>query len=111
MRGWMLAGLRRHPGPVIGTLAAATTTAALMIASFGIAGAHTPSPLGRLAGADVVVAASTQLSVTTGTGDSASTQTAPLQAYRGVPAQLASQLARVPGVASATGESGFPGGA
>jgi putative ABC transport system permease protein len=111
MRGWMLAGLRRHPGPMIGTLAAATTTAALMIASFGIAGAHTPSPLSQLAGADVVVAASTQLSVTTGTGQSALTQTAPLQAYRGVPAQLTSQLARVPGVASATGKTGFPGGA
>jgi putative ABC transport system permease protein len=110
MRGWMLTGLRRHPGPMIGTLAAATTTAALMIASFGIAGAHTPSPLGQLAGADVVVAASTQLSVTTGSGQSALTQTAPLQAYRGVPAQLTSQLARVPGVASATGETGFPGG-
>jgi putative ABC transport system permease protein len=111
MRGWMLAGLRRHPGPMIGTLAAATTTAALMIASFGIAGAHTPSPLGRLAGADVVVAASTQLSVTTGAGQSALTQTAPLLAYRGVPARLAGQLARLAGVASATGESGFPGGA
>lgn len=111
MRGWMLAGLRRHPGPMIGTLAAATTTAALMIASFGVAGAHTPSPLGQLVGADVVVAASTQLSVTTGTGQPALTQTAPLQAYRGVPAQLTSQLARVPGVASATGETGFPGGA
>jgi len=110
MRGWMLAGLRRHPGPLIGTLAAATTTAALLVASFGIAGAHTPSPLGRLAGTDVVVAASTQLTVTTGTGDSASTQTAPLQAYRGVRAQLASQLARVPGVASAAGDTGFPGG-
>lgn len=110
MPGWLLAGLRRHPGPMIGTLAAAATAATLTIAAFGVAGAHSPSPLGRLAGADVVVAAGTQLRVTIGTGDSALTQTAPLQAYRGVPAQLANQLARVPGVASAVGETGFPGG-
>ena len=110
MRGWMLSGLRRHPGPMIGTLAAAATAATLTIAAFGVAGGHSPSPLGRLAGADVVVAADTQLRVTIGSGDSASTQTAPLKAYRGVPAQLANQLARVPGVASAADETGFPGG-
>jgi putative ABC transport system permease protein len=106
----MLAGLRRSPGPLIGTLAAALTTATLSVAALGVATAHTPSPLGRLAGADVAVAASTQLRVTTGSGDSAQTETVPLPAYRGVPAGLAGQLARVPGVASAAGESGFPGG-
>jgi len=106
----MLAGLRRSPGPLIGTLAAAVTAATLSVAALGVATARTPSPLGRLAGADVVVAASPQLRVTTGSGDSAQTETVPLQAYRGVPAGLAVQLARVPGVASATGESGFPGG-
>jgi len=106
----MLAGLRRSPGPVIGTLAAAVTAATLSIAALGVATAHTPSPLGRLAGADVVVAASTQLQVTTGSGDSAQTETVPLEAYRGVPAELAGHLARVPGVASAIGESGFPDG-
>jgi putative ABC transport system permease protein len=106
----MLAGLRRSPGPLIGTLAAAVTAATLSIAALGVATARTPAPLGRLAGADVVVAASTQLLVTTGSGDSAQTQAVPLPAYRGVPAGLAAQLARVPGVASAAGESGFPGG-
>jgi putative ABC transport system permease protein len=110
MRGWMLAGLHRHPGPMIGTLAAAATAAALSIAAFGVAGAHSPLPLGRLAGADVVVAADPQLQVTIGTGHSATTQTAPLQAYRGVPARLASQLARVPGVAETAVETGFPDG-
>jgi len=110
MRGWLLAGLRHQPGPMIGTLAAAVTAAALSIAAFGVAGAHSPSPLGQLAGADAVVAAGTQLRVTIGTGGSASVQSAPLQAYRGVPAQLANQLARVPGVAVAAGETGFPGG-
>jgi len=106
----MLAGLRRSPGPLIGTLAAAVTAATLSIAALGVATARTPSPLGRLAGADVVVAASTQLQVTTGSGDSAQTETVPLEAYRGVPAELAGHLARVPGVASAIGESGFPDG-
>ena len=57
MRGWMLAGLRRCPGPLIGTLAAAVTAAALASRRSASPGAHTPSPLGRLAGADVVVAA------------------------------------------------------
>jgi putative ABC transport system permease protein len=106
----MLSGLRRSPGPLIGTLAAAITAATLSIAALGVAVAHTPSPVGRLAGADVVVAASTQLRVTAGSGDSAQTETVPLPAYRGVPASLAGQLARVPGVAAAAGESGFPGG-
>jgi putative ABC transport system permease protein len=110
MRGWVLAGLRRQPGPMAGTLAAAATAATLAIAAFGVAGAHSPSPLGRLAGADVVVAADMQLQVTIGSGGSAPTQTAPLAAYHGVPAQLANQLARVPGVTSAVGETGFPGG-
>jgi putative ABC transport system permease protein len=107
MRGWMLAGLGRRPGPMIGTLAAAATAATLAIAAFGVAGAHSPSPLGRLAGADVVVAADPQLRVTTGTAES---QTTPLPVYRGVPAQLTNQLARVKGVAAATGETGFPDG-
>ncbi len=110
MRGWLLAGLRRQPGPVIGTLAAATVAATLNIAAFGVAAAHSPSPAGRLAGASVVVAANQQLRVTVGSGDSASAESAPLQAYRGVPAGLASRLARVPGVASAAGQTGFPGG-
>lgn len=106
----MLAGLRRSPGPLIGTLAAAVTAAALSIAALGVAVAGTPSPLGRLAGADVVVAGRPQLQVTTGSGDSAQAESVPLPAYRGVPAGLADQLARVPGVAAAAGESGFPGG-
>src|SRR5215469_5091791 len=108
--GWRRAGLRRHPAPMIGTLAAAVTTATISVAALGVAIAHPPSPLGRLAGADVVVAASTQVRIVTGTGDGAEAEAAPLTAYRGVPAQLAGQLARVPGVASAVGENGFPGG-
>jgi len=38
------------------------------------------------------------------------TESIPLGAYRGVPAALAGRLARVPGAASAAGESGFPDG-
>ena len=109
MRGWMLAGIRRAPGPLIGTVVSAATAAALSVAALSIAVAHTEAPAGRLAGASVVVAADTHLHVIIGHGDDAH-QSLPLAAYRGVPAALAGQLARVPGVARADGESGFPGG-
>jgi putative ABC transport system permease protein len=109
MRGWMLAGIRRGPGPLIGTTVAASVAAALSVAAISIAGSHTQVPAGRLAGASVVVAAGTQLHVTVGRGDD-SNQSLPLAVYQGVPATLAGRLDRVPGVASATGESGFPGG-
>jgi putative ABC transport system permease protein len=109
MRGWMLAGIRRAPGPLIGTVISAATAAALSVAALSIAVAHTEAPAGRLAGASVVVAAGTNLNVTIGHGDDAH-QSLPLWAYRGVPAALAGQLAQVPGVARAAGESGFPGG-
>jgi putative ABC transport system permease protein len=105
----MLAGIRRAPGPLIGTVVAAATAAAMSVAALSIAVAHTEAPAGRLAGASVVVAADTKLHVTIGHGDDAN-QSLPLGAYRGVPAALAGQLARVPGVARAAGESGFPGG-
>ncbi len=109
MRGWMLAGIRRAPGPLIGTVVSAATAAAMSVAALSIAVAHTQAPAGRLAGASVVVAADTTLHVTIGHGDDAD-QSLPLGAYRGVPAALAGQLARIPGVARAAGESGFPGG-
>ena len=110
MRGWKLAGLRRRPGPVIGTLVAATTAATLTVAALGVITSHSPAVTGRLAGADVVVAGQTSITKVTGQGDDAEVQSVPLSAYRGVPASLAAQLDRVPGVASATGESGFPSG-
>lgn len=106
MRGWMLAGIRRAPGPLIGTVVASAAAAALTVAAISIAGASTTVPAGRLAGASVVVAADTSLTVTAGD----SQESIPLAAYRGVPATLAGQLAQVPGVAAAAGESGFPGG-
>jgi putative ABC transport system permease protein len=106
----MLAGLLRAPGPVIGTLVASTVTAALAAAAIAVGTAQSPSPLGRLASADVVVAGSTALRVSTGQGAGASTQSVPLPAYRGVPASLARKLAAVPGVARATSENGFPDG-
>jgi putative ABC transport system permease protein len=109
-RGWMLAGLLRNPGPVIGTLVACVVTTALTVAAITVGTARSPSPPGRLASAAVVVAGSTTLRVTTGHGAGASTQSAPLPAYRGIPASLARKLAAVPGVARATPESGFPHG-
>lgn len=109
MGGWRLAGLRRSPGPLLGTVVASAAAASLIVAATSIAGARTTVSAGRLAPASVVVAGSTKLSVTVGTGEDAHQQL-PLPAYRGVPATLAPALARVPGVATATGESGFPGG-
>jgi len=109
MRGWMLAGVRRSPGPLIGTVVASAAAAALTVAALSVAIADTSAPAGRLAGASVVVAGDTSLRVTVGHGDDAR-QSLPLPAYRGVSAGLAGQLARVPGVAAATGESGFLGG-
>jgi len=109
MRGWMLAGIRRGPGPLVGTTVAAAMAATLSVAAISIAASHTQVPAGRLAGASVVVAAGTSLHVSVGHGDD-SNQSLPLAVYRGVPASLAGRLAQVPGVASATGESGFPGG-
>jgi putative ABC transport system permease protein len=79
------------------------------VAAASIAGAHTSVSAGRLASANVVVAASTSVSAHVGSSDDAP-ERLPLPAYRGVPATLAPELARVPGVASATGESGFPHG-
>jgi putative ABC transport system permease protein len=107
MRGWRLAGIRRSPGPLIGTVAASAVAATMAVAATSIAGAHTTAPAGRLAGASVVVAARTTLHVTVAGGDK---ESIPLPAYRGVPARLAPELARVPGVAGAAGETGFPGG-
>jgi putative ABC transport system permease protein len=109
MRSWMLAGIRRAPGPLIGTVVASAAAAALTVAALSVAVADTSVPAGRLAGASVVVAGDTNLVVTVGHGEDAR-QSLPLPAYPGVPAALAGQLARLPGVAAATGESGFPGG-
>lgn len=109
-RGWMLAGLLRNPGPMVGTLVACVVTAALTVAALMAGTAKSPSPLGRLASADVVVTDSMILQVTTGQGAGASTQSVPLPAYRGVPASLARELAAVRGVARATPEVGFPDG-
>ena len=111
MSGWMLAGIRRAPGPLIGTVVAAATAAALTVAAISIAAADTRAPAGRLASASVVVAGSTNLSVTLGRGKDANHESLPLAAYRGVPTALAQRLAQVPGALSATGESRFPNGA
>jgi putative ABC transport system permease protein len=110
MRGWVLAGMGRNPGPVIGTVVAAATAATLTVAAVSVGTSHSPAPLGRLAGADVVVAGDTLLHVTVGRGASADPQSATLPAYRGVPAGLARELARVQGVAKAAGKTAFPGG-
>ena len=97
MGGWMLAGIRRGPGPLIGTVVASATAAVLMVSAISIAAADTSAPAGRLASASVVVAGSTNLTVTLGSGDNANLESLPLLAYRGVPASLAQRLAAIPG--------------
>ena len=72
MRGWWLAGIRRAPGPLLGTVVASATAATLTVAAASIAGSHTAVPAGRLASASVVVAASTSVSATIGSSDDAS---------------------------------------
>jgi putative ABC transport system permease protein len=111
MGGWMLSGIRRGPGPLIGTMVASAAAAILTVAAISTAAAHTQAPAGRLASASVVVAGSTSVSVTHGSGEDAEHEALPLPAYRGVPASLAQYLAQVPGAASAVGESGFTNGA
>ena len=110
MGGWMLSGIRRGPGPLIGTAVASLVAATLTVAAISTAAATTEAPPGRLAGASVVVAGSTNVNVTLGGGQDAQQESLPLPAYRGVPDSLAGRLARVPGAASAVGESGFPDG-
>lgn len=109
MGGGILAGIRRGPGPLIGTVVASLAAATLTVAAISTAAA-TQAPPGRLGGASVVVAGSTNVSVTLGSGQNAQQESLPLPAYRGVPASLAQRLARVPGAASAVAESGFPDG-
>ncbi len=99
MGRWMLAGIRRGPGPLIGTMVASATAAVLMVSAISIAAANTNAPVGRLASASVVVAGSTNVTVTLGSGDDANLESLPLPAYRGVPATLAQRLAEVPGPA------------
>jgi putative ABC transport system permease protein len=111
MGGWMLAGIRRGAGPLVGTVVASAAAAVLTVAAISTAVAHTQAPAGRLASASVVVAGSTNVAVTVGSGQDAQHESLPLPAYRGVPASLAQRLAQVPGAAAAVGESGFPNGA
>jgi putative ABC transport system permease protein len=58
-------------------------------------------PAQRLAQASVVVTGNQNVSVTSGTGQNASTDVLALPTYRRLPADLATQLAAVPGVAAA----------
>jgi putative ABC transport system permease protein len=111
MPRWMLAGIWRGLGPLIGTVVAAAAAAALTVAAISAAAADTRAPAGRLAGASVVVAGDMNVTVSHGSGPDAEHESLPLAVYRGVPAALAQRLAHVPGAASAAGETGFPGGA
>ena len=51
MGGWMLSGIRRGPGPLIGTVVASAVAAILTVAAISTAAADTQASAGRLAGA------------------------------------------------------------
>ena len=68
MPRWMIAGIWRGLGPLIGTVVAAAAAAALTVAAISAAAADTQAPAGRLAGASVVVAGDMNVTVTHGSG-------------------------------------------
>ncbi|MGH3280327.1 MAG: hypothetical protein ACRDNW_14485, partial [Trebonia sp.] len=66
MSGWRLAGIRRGPGPLIGTVVASAAAAVRTVGAISVAAANTEAPAGPLASASVVVAGATNVSVTQG---------------------------------------------
>ena len=100
MKSVLLASLRR-PAPLIGSLVALTMSALIIViaSSFIGTGAHATGPVGRLAGAAVVVTGNQQLTVRAG----GSQESVPLPDYRRVPNSLAKRIGSVPGSVSGTG--------
>jgi putative ABC transport system permease protein len=105
MKSVLLASLRR-PAPLIGSLVALIMSAMIIViaSSFIGTGAHATGPVGRLAGAAVVVTGDQQLTVRAG----GSQESVPLPDYRRVPSSLASRIGAVPGVKAAIPDVSFP---
>ena len=105
MKSVLLASLRR-PAPLIGSLVALTMSALIIViaSSFIGTGAHATGPVGRLAGAAVVVTGNQQLTVRAG----GSQESVPLPDYRRVPNSLAKRIGSVPGVEAAIPDVSFP---
>lgn len=99
----LLVSLRRRPAPLIGTFVALALAGVLVTVTACLMGTGLTLtvPAQRLAQASVVVTGNQNVSVTSGTGQNASTDVLALPTYRRLPADLATQLAAVPGVAAA----------
>jgi putative ABC transport system permease protein len=106
----LIATFRHRPGPFVGIFVALVASASMVTWAFSLTNAAKSSrvPVERLAGAAVVVTGSPYVTVTTGSGYSATTSRAPLTSYRQVPADLATRLSRVPGVQSAVAQQSAP---
>jgi putative ABC transport system permease protein len=106
----LLATLRHRPGPLLGVLIALIAAASMITWAFSLtnSGSSSTVPAGHLAGAAVVVTGNPDVTVTTGSGYSASASRIPLQSYRRVPASLAARLAAVLGVRAAVAQRSIP---
>jgi putative ABC transport system permease protein len=106
----LLATLRHRPAPLVGIFVALVAAASIVTWAFSIGNAASTStlPTPRLAGATVVVTGNPTITLTTGTGYTASTSQFPLTSYRRVPADLATTLGALPGVRTAVAEQSVP---
>lgn len=103
------ATLRHRPAPLAGTLIALTLTAMFVTWAISLGkGASSSVPVQRLANAAVVVTGTSMISVTSGSGPSASTFTVPLNGYRRLPATLLTKLTAIPGVQGAAADRSGP---
>jgi putative ABC transport system permease protein len=106
----LLSTLRHRPGPLIGTFVALTLAAMLVTITASLVGTGLTLtvPAQRLAAATVIVTGNENIKVTSGKPGDRETDVLPLPTYRRVPANLATRLAAIPGVASAVADVSFP---
>jgi putative ABC transport system permease protein len=106
----LLLSQRRRPAPLIGTFVGLALAGMLVTVITCLIGTSVTMtvPAQRLAAASVVVTGNQNVHVTSGQGQNASTDVLALPAYRRLPAGLATQLAKVPGVAAAVPDVSVP---
>jgi putative ABC transport system permease protein len=105
----LYATLRHRPAPLAGVLVALILTATFLTWSISLGeAASRPVPAQRLAGTAVVVTGDQTVTVTSGSGPSAQTETVPLNSYRRLPVSVRSRLAALPGVADAVPDQSVP---
>ncbi|HLI02040.1 MAG TPA: FtsX-like permease family protein [Acidimicrobiales bacterium] len=106
----LAATLRHRPGPLVGTFVALIAAAVVVTIglTLGRVGGSLVVPTQRLAGAAAVISGHPKIAITTGHGDSASTDHIPLNAYRRLPASLSQSFGAVPGVAAAVPDVSVP---